>query len=105
MRQNYKLKFTPIAYEDLDQIYGYIAENLHANNAADKLMDDIEKKISRLKNFPFSCEYVSDDLLKEKGYRKLIINNYIVFYLVNEKLKTVIIMRIIYGAMQYKKIL
>jgi len=105
MPAKYKLKFTPIAYEDLDQIFDYIASELKADNAAHHLMNDIEEKITRLKTFPYSCELVKDEALKEKGYRKLIIDNYIAFYIVNEKEKLVIIMRIIYGARQYEKIL
>jgi toxin ParE1/3/4 len=40
----YKLKFTPIANEDLDQIYHYISNNLAANEAAKNLMNNIEEK-------------------------------------------------------------
>lgn len=36
----------------------------------------------RLKEFPFSCNYVADEYLRNKGYRKLIVDNYIVFYLI-----------------------
>ncbi|MDR2005789.1 MAG: type II toxin-antitoxin system RelE/ParE family toxin [Acidaminococcales bacterium] len=35
----------------------------------------------------------------------LIVDNYIVFYLPDEKKKTVIIMRVLYGAQNYKDIL
>jgi len=40
---------------------------------------------------------LEDDLLKDKGYRKLIIDNYIVFYIVNEEDQQVVIMRVLYG--------
>lgn len=69
------------------------------------LMDKIENAIKRLTRFPFSCNLVSDGFLKNKGYRKLIIDNYIVFYLVSEIEKQVIIMRILYGAIKYQNVL
>ena len=102
---NYHLKFNPISGEDLDEIYGYISTKHFAEMAAIKLMDKIENAIKRLARFPFTCSLVSDKLLKNKGYRKLIVDNYIVFYLLNEAEKQVIIMRILYGASKYQDVL
>jgi len=59
----------------------------------------------RLKEFPFSCNYVPDEYLKKKGYRKLIIDNYTAFYLVNEEEKQVIVMRVLYGRQKYESLL
>lgn len=102
---NYSLKFNSKASEDLEQIYVYISEKLLADVAADKLLNKIENSIMRLSDLPYSCSLVLDDLLKSKGYRKLIVDNYIVFYLVNEIEKQVVIMRILYGAQNYQDIL
>ncbi|MGI6712242.1 MAG: type II toxin-antitoxin system RelE/ParE family toxin [Bacillota bacterium] len=46
-----------------------------------------------------------DEPLKKRGYRKLIVGNYMVFYLVNEQERQVIITRILYGAGDYQTIL
>ena len=102
---NYTLKFTPKAEEDLDEIYGYIAAKLFAETAAESLMDKIENAFMRLEKYPFSCSFVFDELLKSRGYRKLIVDNYIAFYLVNKSEKQVIIMRVLYGASDYKNVL
>jgi len=102
---NYTLKFTPKAEEDLDGIYGYIAIKLFAETAAESLMDKIENAFMRLEEYPFSCSYVFDEPLKSRGYRKLIVDNYIAFYLVNKSEKQVIIMRVLYGASDYKNVL
>ncbi|HEX3029506.1 MAG TPA: type II toxin-antitoxin system RelE/ParE family toxin [Clostridia bacterium] len=102
---NYSLKFSSRASDDLEQIYIYVSEKLFADVATDRLLNKIENSIMRLKDFPYSCSFVLDDLLKSKGYRKLIVDNYIVFYLVNEIEKQVVIMRILYGAQNYQDIL
>ena len=102
---SFHLKFTTIANDDLEQIYCYISGKLFAEIAADNLLEKIESSIMKLKEFPFSCSYVLDESLKNKGYRKLIVDNYIVFYLVNEMEKQVVIMRILYGAQNYQNIL
>ena len=102
---NYSLKFTPIALQDLDEIFSYISTKLFAESSALKLIDNIENSIMKISHFPFSCNLVLDEPLKSKGYRKLIVDNYIVFYLVNEEKKQVIVMRILYGASNYQNIL
>ncbi|WP_326839059.1 type II toxin-antitoxin system RelE/ParE family toxin [Clostridium aromativorans] len=68
-------------------------------------MSNFESKILRLKDFPYSCSLVIDETLKQRGYRKLIIDNYIAFYLVDDNKQQVIIMRILYGARNHKDIL
>jgi len=75
----YILKFTPKAADDLEEIYRYISERLFAEDSALHLLERIEKSIVRLKDFPFSCSLVADEFLQKKGYRKLIVDNYIVF--------------------------
>jgi len=105
VQNKYSLKFTPKAENDLDEIYNYISNKLFANEAADNLTDKIENSIIRLSKFPFSCGYVLNKPLRNRGYHKLIIDNYIVFYLINEIKKQVIIMRILYGASNYQNIL
>lgn len=104
-KNSYSLKFTPKASEDLEQIYNYISEKLFVATAANNLLEKIEDNIMGLKNYPYSCSLLSDEPLKNKGYRKLIIENYIAFYLVNESKKQVIIMRIIYGTQNYQNFL
>jgi addiction module RelE/StbE family toxin len=103
--KTYSLFFTPKAYDDIDQIYTYISGKLYSEIAAKTLMGKIESSIMRLKDFPYSCNYVQDDYLKNKGYRKLVVESYIVFYIVNEDKSQVIIMRILYGAQNYCDIL
>jgi toxin ParE1/3/4 len=102
MERKYSIKVTPKANEDLDDIYDYISRELFNQVAAENLMDKIENCIMRLGSFPFSCSIVKDELCKQKGYRKLIINNYIAFYIVNEEEKQVIIMRVLYGKQNYQ---
>lgn len=74
-------------------------------SVADNLAAGIEKAVMRLEEYPFSGQYVLDEPLKTRGYRKVIVNNYLVFYLVNEAEEQVIIMRILYGARKYQTIL
>jgi toxin ParE1/3/4 len=106
MEENkYIIKITPKAYDDLEEIYGYIANNLSNESAADHLLDKIETSIMGLKYFPFSYSFVRDELLKAKGYRKLIVENYIVFYIVREDEQLVIVMRVLYSKQKYQDLI
>ncbi|WP_416147639.1 type II toxin-antitoxin system RelE/ParE family toxin [Salipaludibacillus sp. HK11] len=106
MEENkYAMKITPKAFEDLDEIYSYISTDLYNKGAADNLMEKLETSIMRLKEFPFSCSFVVDEILKEKGYRKLIVENYIAFYLVREEEKQVVVMRVLYGRQKYQDLI
>ncbi|SDI41327.1 type II toxin-antitoxin system RelE/ParE family toxin [Natribacillus halophilus] len=100
----FTVKVTPIARTDLDEdeIYNYISSCLHNQPAASDLMHKIETEIMRLQHFPFSCSYVEDKTLRNKGYRKLIVNNYIGLYLVNEVKQEVILLRFLYGKQKYE---
>lgn len=102
---NYVIKFTTIANNDLEEIYRYISKELFAENAAVDFLSRIESNIMRLKYFPYSASYLLNEFLRNKGYRKLIIDNYIVFYIVDEKEKQVIIMRVLYGKQKYEDLL
>jgi len=99
----YKLILANTAYLDLEQIYAYIAKTLSAPNAANNLMGKIESKIRDLQVFPISSPFCNDESLKLKGYRKLVVNNYIVIYKVDELTETVHIIRILYGASDYER--
>ena len=100
-KNKYVVKFAPKANEDMEEIFDYISGKLFAEIAAINLLEKIEESIMRLEEFPFSCSLVTDELIKNKGYRKLHVENFIVFYLVDETQRKVIVMRVLYGAQNY----
>ena len=102
---NFSLRFTPAASEDLDKIFAYIANHLFAPTAAHRLMEKIEKSILRLCDHPLSGSLCEDVTLRAKGYRKLVVDNYIVFHLVDEINQQVVIARVLYGAMDFGRLL
>ena len=63
----YKIRYTPLAYEDLDSIDSYISETLCNESAAERLLDKIEKAAGQLKQFPRMGSEVEDPYLSAKG--------------------------------------
>lgn len=98
----YEIVFTDTAKEELEEIYEYISEHLLEVGAANRLMDKIEQSILRLEQNPYSCVQVH---IKPHNnvYRKLVIDNYIALYEVEETYKQVVIYRVVYGKRDYLK--
>ena len=102
-KNKYTINYLPSAKKDLDNIISYIPAD--DPNAALKLLNNINKSISQLKSFPFKGKIPEDDHLKSKDYRMLIVNNYLIFYMVFENNNEIEIRRIIHGKRKYKFLL
>ncbi len=101
----YKLIITELAQNDLDEIVGYIAVQLSNPVAAGNFLNEVEECYNYLRANPFLYAVSNDARLEREGYRKAVINNYILMFKVNEESKTVIIYRFFYGARDYAKLL
>lgn len=104
MATKYKIQFTAKAHADLRRLFNYISKELYAPIAAKRVMSAIEDGIRNLADFPLSSPMIDDSFLAKKGYRKLVVESYIVIYKVSESKSTVIIHRIINAKLDYKNI-
>ncbi|NLI11210.1 MAG: type II toxin-antitoxin system RelE/ParE family toxin [Peptococcaceae bacterium] len=94
----YKVKIYPAAQQDLNDIVAYL--NTLSPDAAIKYYDRIVEKIGSLAEMPERRHLLKDPQLRLRGYRTLIVDNYMVFYVV--KGDTVQIRRILFGRRQYE---
>ena len=101
----YKVEITEPAENDLRDIVRYISTQLSAPITALSMMQTIKDAIARLETTALAHPLVRDDRLAALGYRLLVIKNYIAFYVVNEKEKSVCIDRILYGRRDWQSIL
>ena len=99
MSKRYNINYLPVARKDLIDIIEYIQED--NPKAALKFLNQIEDTISKLEDFPYMGATPKDTLLQYKGYRILVIQNYLVFYVVKENSLEVEIRRIIHGKRKY----
>ena len=103
--KTYKLQFSQTAENDLMDIYLYVKNQLLEPKIADILIRKLESEILSLSNMPQRFSLVTDQRLSRLGIRKTIVDNYIVFYLVEEKTNTVYIVRILYARRDWVSIL
>lgn len=93
--KEYNIEYSKEAKQDLIGIKRYIKYNLQEPNTAQKLISKIKMEIDKSKNDPTIYAIIEDELIRKLEIRKLIVNNYIVFYRI--KNENVQIVRIMYG--------
>ena len=93
--KEYNIEYSKEAKQDLIGIKRYIKYNLQEPNTTQKLISKIKMEIDKLKNDPTIYAIIEDELIRKLEIRKLIVNNYIVFYRI--KNENVQIVRIMYG--------
>lgn len=78
----YKLRYLPLFYEDLESKILYIAEILKNPQAAGKLLDEVQAAI--IKRLPEAESFEAYHSFKERKYPyyRIYVNNYIVYYVV-----------------------
>ncbi len=101
----YNLFITKAAQEDMDDIYNYLVHELNSPLAAGKLVSKLLDRMKQLVEFPFSGEVQPNLQMLNFIYRRLIVENYVIFYTLDEQSQTATVARIIYGARRYLSIL
>ena len=101
----YDLFVTEAAHEDLEDALSYIAKDLANPSAAARLLDQVESCYEQLKDFPMLCECCHDLRLRNLGYRKVVIGNFVLVYHPVEDEKRVYILRFFYGGRDYEKLI
>lgn len=100
-KDKYQIRLLRIAEEDFTEIISFIA----ADNptAALTTADKIEKNINLLSENPKLGRIPRDEDIKNLGYRYLVVQNYIIFYTVEDK--TIFVHRILHGSRNYRTLL
>jgi toxin ParE1/3/4 len=99
MSSPFTVRYLQTAEQDLEDIFDYIMRD--NPRAAASMIEKFDQAISQLAATPEIGARPKDDRLRKLGYRMLVVNDYLVFYVVKPRVKTVQIRRIIHGARQY----
>ena len=91
----YNIEYSKEAKQDLIEIKQYIKYNLQEPETSQKLIYKIRKEINNLKHNPEIHVIIDDDLIQKIKIRKLIVDNYIIFYRI--KSFSIEIVRVIHG--------
>ena len=93
-RPRYTVRLLRAAEDDFTEIVSYVAAE--RPNTAESLAQRIENSLRLLAANPYLGRVPKDVALLDLGYRYLIVQNYLIFYVIEER--TVFVHRIVHGA-------
>lgn len=101
----YKLEYLPVARQDLIDIVRYISQELKNPDAANHLAVKLVEAAERVTAFPYANSSYQPIRPLKHEYRKILVQNYLILYWVDEKKKLVTIARVLYAKRNYKRLL
>ena len=95
--ETYNVKLTPRALQDLDSIYTYISQSLMEPDTALKLLSRLEEAIFSLEQLPQRGALRKTGAYANRGYRQLLVENYLAVYRIDEVNRQVILLTVQYS--------
>ena len=92
----YTVKLYSRAYRDIEEIYGYIAENLLEPDIAENMVARLEDAILSLESFPERGAIRKIGSYANQGYRQLFVKNFTIVYRISEEKGEVYIITVRY---------
>lgn len=94
-----------LAERDIYEAVCYIKEILYQPEAARRIYNEIKTQISLLSEMPQRFAVIAEEPYRSMGMRKTSAANYLIFYLIDEKNKTVSVVRVLYNRREWKNLL
>ena len=99
----FELRYSPLFYEDLDRITNYLLTELKNELAAKTLVNNAEAAIKKRLVSPLSVAPYRSLGSRPYPYRRILVGNYLVFYVVIDNV--MVIRRMLYGRRDIDRIL
>ncbi|ADB14235.1 type II toxin-antitoxin system RelE/ParE family toxin [Gardnerella swidsinskii] len=104
MSTTYSVIYSPQAFLDLTELYEYIRFTLQVPKTAEKQVNRIKNAIRSLNTMPMRYQLVEWEPWHSMGIRRVSVDNYTVFYQVDENQMTVTVIRIFYSGRNIENI-
>ncbi len=101
----YDLEYLPIARSDMTEIARYISHELQNPDAAEKLADAMIEAVEEARTFPYAAPPYFPIRPLKYNYRKLLVQNYLIFYWVDDQARKITVARAIYAKRDYASLL
>ena len=93
----YKVTYTEGAKKDLKSIFGYISKKLLAPENAAGQTQRIMTAVRKLDTMPYRYKLYEEEPWYRQELRYFSVDNYLVFYKVDDEIRKVYVVRIMYG--------
>ena len=94
---DFNIKYSEQSANDLSEIISYIKDDLCSPIAAKNFYTTVKEKLEFLREHPYMYPLYHDKKLSKKGYRYIVIGNYLIFYIIDKESSIVNILRILYS--------
>ncbi|MFA9465192.1 MAG: type II toxin-antitoxin system RelE/ParE family toxin [Velocimicrobium sp.] len=96
MPENYEVKITRQALEQMKEIVHYISHELLAPEATSNLLTNMELTINSLSEMPGRITLIDEEPWHSEGIRKTAVKNYLIYFWIDEENKKVQVTAVIY---------
>lgn len=100
-KEIYEIEFTEDARDEIREIYEYISENLVNESAAKRLMRKMRDSVMDLAESPKIYAKIEKKDRMKREFRRMVVDNFIVLYTIDEEKKTIYISHMYYGRRNY----
>ncbi|MBQ9297658.1 MAG: type II toxin-antitoxin system RelE/ParE family toxin [Clostridia bacterium] len=97
----YNIQLTDEFIEGIDEICYYISSTLKSPVASNKLRQKVMYTILTLEKSPRMFTKIEKFSKTKKQYRRIVVNNYVILYTIDEEKKTIYIAHIYYQGRNY----
>ena len=103
--KKYIVEMSETAEQDLENIISYLRYDLAGDIIADKYKLLFKQELKKLADVAGSMPVLEEKLTGHKNIRKINVRNYIIFYIIDENVDKVFVVRIGHAFMDWEKYL
>ncbi len=97
----YSIKLADQFLDEFEEICDYISNKLKNIDASNRLREKVIYNVLLLENSPKMCPEIGKIDRTERQYRRIIVNNYVILYTIDELEKMIYIAHIYYSGRNY----
>ena len=102
--QKYDVIIELSAASNIDDVFYYIAHVLREPDIAERICGSIQAAIASLQNFPMRHAIIAEEPFASKEIRPLSVENYTIFYAVDDAAKEVHVLHVVYSRREWKNL-
>ncbi len=103
--KKYRCVLTEIAEADIEEAFEYISVDLSNPDAASAFADELEANLEEVCKAPKTGRLIENEYLKRDDVRRILVGNFIAYYLIDDEQKNIVVLRVVYGKRDQNKIL
>lgn len=97
----YSVKLADEFLDEFEEICDYISNKLKNIDASNRLREKVIYNVLLLENSPRMCTEIEKTDRTERQYKRMVVNNYVILYTIDESEQIVYVAHIYYGGRNY----